>query len=140
MGAARFVLVQRRSAAGAWLVARPAPGGEGAVPTSVGLIAWRLLGGNNHELGRGARLFPDVAAAWADLQEVQARIDVLNLRLVPDPSQVRWRWRFTLDGEDVAVSARGYLRQRECQANADNFSAALPKATLLPLQDLGGRV
>ncbi|MGW4897575.1 hypothetical protein ACWEQL_35790 [Kitasatospora sp. NPDC004240] len=98
------------------IVSRPAradrqPGGT----------VWRLLGANNRHLGQSGETFRDAAACRAAIEEYQHRLD--QGRAVMCSTGQGWLWRLELDGRAVAGSARGYLRQRECQYNLARFLA-----------------
>jgi hypothetical protein len=90
--------------------------------------SWRLLGGNNHELGRGALLHPDDEACVAALRRLRT-LDVAAAATVAIRRDAWW-WQVDVDGERLAVSSRGYQRQRECRYNLDHFLAELPTAAV----------
>ncbi len=131
MGSPRFVLVPSVLASGARRIAWPYPGEVvGSVAPSGQWVAWRLLGSNNHELGRSAGVFGTVDEALADVDEL-VRCDgsgSAELTLGSGADTSDWRWRLGVAGRDVAVSSRGYLRQRECRYSATMFRAALATA------------
>ena len=93
-------------------------------------FAWRLLGGNNRELGRSAQVHPSPAACRDAAVEVRNRIAALTSVLATDARQGQWRWRLDDADAAVAVSSRLYLRQRECTYNLAQFIAGAPIAEL----------
>jgi hypothetical protein len=124
-GGARFQLVTVRSHYG---VCDPAwPGAGGPQLEDGSWCAWRLLGGNNRDLGRSARLFPDVPECLASVGVVRQRAGELAPVMSADPDTGMWLWRLELDGVAVAVAARPYFRQREGQYSLGQFLAALPE-------------
>lgn len=127
MSASRFVLVPGTLASGARRMSWPdrttvvgVPGGS--------WVAWRLLGRNNHELGRSATVFPTAEHVLADVLALRDVVEELAVTVHADAEQAEWRWRLALDGRPVAVSARTYLRQRECHYSASMFRQAVPFA------------
>lgn len=87
---------------------------------------WRLLGGNNRELGRSARAFP-AESFFAEVERLQSLADQLSLVVTPTPTG-KWFWAANDHGARVAVSSRIYGRQREARYNAEQFLRALPLA------------
>jgi len=109
------------------------PYGDGVVGTTASngaWFAWRLLGGNNRELGRSAQVHPSPAACRDAAVEVRNRIAALTSVLATDARQGQWRWRLDDADAAVAVSSRLYLRQRECTYNLAQFIAGAPIAEL----------
>lgn len=130
-GGARFQLVAVRRRLG---VDDPVWPGAGALPLSDGSwCAWRLLGGNNRDLGRSANLFPGVPECKAAVEALRSRVAELVQVMSADPDTGMWIWRLELDGVAVAVAARPYFRQREGQYNLGQFLAALADVTPVDL-------
>jgi hypothetical protein len=90
--------------------------------------SWRLLGRNNHELGRSGRLFADDEDCVAALLMFR-NLDVREHATVAVRGEAWW-WQIELRGERTAVSSRGYQRQRECRYNLEHFLTQTPAATL----------
>ena len=94
--------------------------------------AWRLTAGNNRELGRSAGVFAEPGACLTAMAALPREIG----RAVPcatvDDATGLWAWRLELDGRPVAVAARRYYRQRECQYNLAHFLTAVAIARLPP--------
>ena len=78
-----------------------------------GLVGWRVIGANNRELGRGAGPFWQVDQAYQAADDAQAALERTVTRFWADDLR-GWFWNVSLDGEQLAVSGRGYRRQREC--------------------------
>lgn len=93
-------------------------------------VSWRLLGPNNRQLGRGPEPLA-LADAPSALERLRAAADELVVVAVASSPGPLWRWRGELDGEPVAVSARGFQRQRDAFYNAQQFRAALVTAELV---------
>jgi hypothetical protein len=127
-GGARFQFVVGRRCHGVSVPAWPgydatdAPDGE--------WCAWRLLGGNNRDLGRSAKVFPGESDCRTAVESVQQRADELVPVIVAEAVTGMWSWRLQLDGVPVAVAARPYFRQREGHYNLGQFLAALADADL----------
>lgn len=88
-----------------------------------GGTVWRLLGANNRHLGQSGETFRDAEACRAAIEEYQHRLDQGRATMCSTGQGGLWLWRLELDGRTVAGSARGYLRQRECQYNLARFLA-----------------
>lgn len=91
-------------------------------------MAWRLVGGNNRELGRSLETFPDESACRLAVTALQRGLDRAEPRIVVSKPTGSWSWMLGLDGHDVAVSGRSYQRHRECEYSLTQFLAALPVA------------
>jgi len=124
MARPRFLFV-----VGAAEVGRKWVAGVATVPTEpgdqTGWVGWRLLGGNNRELGRSAVVYPDLAACRAAVERLQAQEEAAEVAVAAEPASGQWWWRLDLAGRAVAVSARSYHRQRECLYNLRQFRAAI---------------
>lgn len=95
-----------------------------------GLVGWRLIGANNRELGRAANPNWSVDEARQAVREVQLAFDRSLTRLSWSTVE-GWSWQISLDGDVVAVSDRGYRRQRECAYSVELFRERLPTAEVL---------
>jgi hypothetical protein len=131
MNGPRFVPVSCTLPSGARRTSWPDRAGLLEEPwTTTSWVAWRLLGRNNHELGRSAVVFPTPAHLLQDLAELTAAAEALVASVHAEGTQAEWRWRLQVEGRTVAVSSRAYLRQRECHYSASMFRQALPAAAL----------
>jgi hypothetical protein len=93
------------------------------VAATRGPVRWRLLGGNNRDLGRSALEYDDVELALIGLKEVVRELDSLRTRIVPAAGN-RWSWQLLMDNEPVVVSAHAFDRRIRCQMAAGRFVAA----------------
>ena len=94
-------------------------------------VAWRIVSGNNREMGRSAVVFEDLASCLAGIEELQNADERLEPRMSLDSRRSHWWWSIGLDGQPVAMSSRGYDRGRECGASLAGFLKALPRATVV---------
>jgi len=94
------------------------------------MVAWRLVGGNNRELGRSLGTYRDEPACRVAVTALQRGLDRAEPRMVVTDPTGSWSWMLGLDGHAVAVSGRSYRRHRECQYSLRQFLAALPVAQL----------
>jgi hypothetical protein len=101
-----------------------------------GLVGWRVLGANNRELGRSAGPFWKVEEAYQAAHEAQAVLKGTVTRFWADDLGA-WFWNIDLDGEELAVSGRGYRRQRECIYSIEQFREHFPTARAVASQVLG---
>jgi hypothetical protein len=92
-------------------------------------VTWMVVSPNSRPLGRGANWFDDVDACRAAVVELRER--ATELRIVISVTGSDWQWRGALDGTATAMSTRSYLRQHECDYNAQRFLEALPYAQLV---------
>ncbi|MFN0281070.1 MAG: hypothetical protein ACKVZ6_03775 [Kineosporiaceae bacterium] len=126
MSGPRFVLLSSSLASGARRTTWPDRFRlEGSTDSGGQWVAWRLLGRNNHELGRSATVFPDQDVATADIADLCRPADDVTVVIVADATLAEWRWRLVTAGRVAAVSSRSYLRQRECHYSASMFRKAL---------------
>ena len=100
--------------------------GESDLSRATG-VSWRLLGGNNRQLGRSAQVFSGLEACHLCALDVQQRVGSAVPELRSEATG-RWIWQLRLDGEPVAIAGRAYLRLRECQYNLAQFIAFAPAA------------
>jgi hypothetical protein len=97
-------------------------------PTSGG-VRWRLLGGNNRELGRGMLAYPDVDACRAGLARTVAEL----ASLVPAVMRVdhsHWGWRLRADAVDVVGSGHPFDRRPRCEEACARFVELAPHASV----------
>lgn len=92
--------------------------------------AWRLLGGNNRELGRSSRPYGSVAECAAAIDRLRTSPAGLVASLAADPRSGHWYWETALDGQSVAVAPRAFRWRRDCEHNFAQFATSLPVATL----------
>ncbi|MFJ3927360.1 hypothetical protein [Streptomyces sp. NPDC090022] len=114
---------------------RQAPGGApdaGGASDAAEAVTWRLVGANNHELGRSPRVHDSLTACCAAVQELRAQADRVTSLVVMSPSAGAgtgaWTWQLTLDEHRVAEAVRTFRRQRECRHSLQLFLAATAEA------------
>ena len=83
-------------------------------------IRWRLLSGNNRELGRGIDEHDDRESCSLNIKHLQACADDLE-PAVQRMSASTWAWRLLLDGAEVAASCRRYDRLIRCRQGLAHF-------------------
>jgi hypothetical protein len=95
-------------------------------------VGWRLLGGNNRELGRSPVWYPDVDACREAVRSLKREIGGVTsaITAAARPGGA-WSWRLAVSGTPVAVAGRPYHRQRECAYNLNHFVAAVPYASIV---------
>jgi hypothetical protein len=92
-------------------------------------VAWRLLGGNNRELGRSALWYPDLDACLEAVRALKREIGGVTSAITSaGQSGGAWSWRLAVSGRPVAMAGRPYHRHRECAYNLSHFVAAVPAA------------
>jgi hypothetical protein len=105
--------------------------------------AWRLIGTNNHELGRSAVSSGSYESALAAFDELRDGLDRAVQLPVAERPTGRWGWRLELDGAPVAVSGRWYQRDKLSLLGAAKFVAlcagAEPAEGVVALLDRGAR-
>jgi hypothetical protein len=74
------------------------------------LLRWRLLSGNNRDMGRGARTYVDLEDVHLGIKETQSILMKLDRVLVRTPGN-QWRWLLREGKEDVVVAGRVYDRR-----------------------------
>jgi hypothetical protein len=94
-------------------------------------VMWRLLSGNNRELGRSAKAFGDLESAVAGVMKTRAGVRLLDSRIVHEVRPSQWSWVMDIDDEVVARSSRSYQRLRECHYSLAGFLESLPRAVVL---------
>jgi hypothetical protein len=92
-------------------------------------VTWMVVSPNSRPLGRAASWFDDIDSCR--LAVVTLRERASELRIVISVTGSDWQWRGALDGTAIAASTRSYLRQHECDYNAQRFLEALPEAQLV---------
>jgi hypothetical protein len=97
--------------------------GSGKAP-----VRWRLLSGNNRELGRSAYAFDDAEACRTELEKLLADLDVLEPRLRLLAAH-RWCWELLRDGIVVAIAGHPFERQVRCRQVLQQFLRDAPLAS-----------
>jgi hypothetical protein len=60
-------------------------------------VTWRLLSGNNRDLGRAAASFPDVAGCLAAIQRLRVALASPAISVSSPDGRSRWTWRIAVD-------------------------------------------
>jgi len=99
--------------------------------TDRGAVRWRLLSGNNRELGRGRETFADAEACRLVIKELQAETEevVPAIRRVGSHS---WSWQLMRGDEVVAEASHAYDRRIRCEQAMVQFAAQLREAVVRP--------
>jgi hypothetical protein len=90
--------------------------------------AWRLLGANNRELGRSAKVYRDLDSCREAVRELRDKLAGAESLIALSETTGLWTWRLNVEGRWVAVAGRSYQRRRECAYNLAQFLAAAPAA------------
>lgn len=88
--------------------------------TSDGPVRWRLLSGNNRELGRGLGLFSDPEECRVAVKELQCEIGSLRSRVRPAPPN-QWIWELRRAGVPVAAAGHPFDRLVRCERGLAQF-------------------
>jgi hypothetical protein len=90
---------------------------------------WRLLSGNNRDMGRGVLVYRDLDACRLGIHEVLRRMDELEPAFLPDVNNT-WRWFLRYNGEPVVTSGHPYDRKVRCKEGCVQFVRHAPDAQL----------
>jgi hypothetical protein len=93
-------------------------------------VSWLLMSRNNRHLGQSGVSFASLAQCRDSAQLLCREADRIDALTTVNNVNWRWVWRCNLDGTAVALSARSYLRQFECEYSLHRFLEALPIAEL----------
>jgi hypothetical protein len=98
----------------------------------VGQVRWRLLSGNNREIGRGAQVFADAETCRIAVKELQSRFDEIETA-VRRAGGHSWVWQMSLAGKTVAAAAHDYDRLIRCERGLAQFVAQIAVAEVGPV-------
>lgn len=88
-------------------------------------VSWRLVGANNHELGRGPDFHRGHTACHSAVVRLRDGLDrAVPLVTMAADAAGTWTWQLAMDDRCVAVAARTYRRQRECRDSLQLFLTA----------------
>jgi len=87
-------------------------------------VRWRLLSGNNRELGRGTDEFEDRESCCLTIKQLQIATAALE-HTVQRTSSSTWVWLVALEGQVVAASGHRYDRLIRCRQGLMHFVAQL---------------
>lgn len=97
--------------------------------TPVAPVRWRLLSGNNREIGRGAESFADAESCRIAVKELQASVDELESAVRRDVGHV-WVWQLAFGDRLVVTSAHGFDRLIRCNRGLEQFRDELRVAAI----------
>ncbi len=83
-------------------------------------VQWRLLSGNNREVGRGSEQFDGVESCRLAIKQLQCGASELECTVHRAESST-WVWRVLRDGELVVSSGRRYDRLIRCKQGLAHF-------------------
>jgi uncharacterized protein YegP (UPF0339 family) len=101
-------------------------------PAETDAVRWRLLSGNNRDMGRGVLVYRDPEACRAGIAEILRRIDELEPAFVPE-SNNSWRWALRYRGEPIVMSGHPYDRKVRCREGYTHFLEHAPDASVKPV-------
>ncbi len=121
--AARFQLYPVRPRGTATDAPLRAGAGEATGPG----VTWRLLGGNNRDLGRAAAVFADVESCLDSVRLLQRSL-VVAVAVTSRSAREGWTWRMQVGTVDLAVSSRSYQRRVQTEYAFEVFFNLVPGA------------
>ena len=83
-------------------------------------LRWRLLSGNNRELGRGTERFDSLESCHLGIKQLQCAMPELDCTVHRAESST-WIWRVCRDGEVVISSGHQYDRLIRCNQGLAHF-------------------
>jgi hypothetical protein len=83
-------------------------------------IGWRLLSGNNREIGRGANAFPDVECAVVAIKQSQLLVAAFEPRIRRIATS-HWRWELLSADVPHIASGHSFDRQIRCEQGLEQF-------------------
>lgn len=90
-------------------------------------VRWRLLSGNNRDLGRGAATHPDAETCMLAVKQVQSALALLTPRVRRLPTG-GWGWELCDDAGPVAANGRPFDRLIRCEQGLTQFVTRLADA------------
>ena len=98
--------------------------------TSLARVRWRLLSGNNRQLGMAAETFADHQIARRAAGLLAQRLNEVDAELTWSSRRVGWAWTMLLHGQPQAVSGRGYERVGLASRALERFLTDLAAAVI----------
>jgi hypothetical protein len=83
-------------------------------------VKWRLLSGNNRDMGRGVLAYPDAAQCLRGIAEMLRDLDQFEPIFVPENNN-SWRWFLRHEGNSVVSSGHAYDRKVRCKEGHAQF-------------------
>ena len=99
----------------------------GPAPTAA--VRWRLLSGNNRDMGRGVAAYRDAEACGAGIREILRCLDEFDPVFIPDGGNA-WRWFLRYKGEPIVSSGHAYDRKIRCKEGQLQFLRHAPDAQI----------
>ena len=99
--------------------------------TAVSAVRWRLLGGNNRELGRGTGEYSNADVARRAIRRLQQSAGDLEHNLQRGGAS-SWSWVLSLDGVAIATSGHRYDRLIRCRQGLAHFVEQLARCDVGP--------
>jgi hypothetical protein len=84
-------------------------------------VCWRLLSGNNRDMGRSAAGYPGTEECTMALKELVGELDALTSLVRRKAATNRWIWTLRRGEVPVAESAHSYDRQIRAEAACQHF-------------------
>jgi hypothetical protein len=97
--------------------------------TEQAAVRWRLLSGNNRELGRSLGSYPDAEACRLVIKELQAGASH-TLPAIRRVGSHAWSWQLMRGQEVVAEASHSYDRRIRCEQAMLHFAAQLGDAVI----------
>lgn len=94
-------------------------------------VRWRLLGGNNRELGRGAVMYEDRESCCMGVKHLQSIAAELD-QSVQRTGSSTWVWQLSLEGALIASSGHRYDRLIRCRQGLTHFVAEFATCEIGP--------
>ncbi len=95
-------------------------------------FGWRLIGGNNRELARGAQSYATYTETCEAVQVLRGGLDALDWCLRNDARTGKWHWQAESAGAAVMTGGRSYERERDCRDSIGHVRVALIDAAITP--------
>jgi hypothetical protein len=130
VAAARFEIYIRTLRKGTAAPADPAAPPDRSRPAADAAVTWRLLSSNNRDLGRAARLYPDVETCLRTVRHLQGVV-ADAVAVTSRDGRAQWTWRLQVDAVDVAVSSRAYQRRVQSEYACAAFRGLAPRAEVI---------
>lgn len=97
--------------------------------TAAAPVRWRLLSGNNREVGRGAGEYRDAETCRLAVKELQSGVGDLE-PVVRRATTTTWTWQVVRSDELIALSGRSFDRLIRCEQSLTHFLSRLADAEL----------
>jgi hypothetical protein len=95
-------------------------------------FGWRLIGGNNRELARGAQSYVTYAQVGEAVQLLRVGLAGLDWPINNDARTGKWHWHAESAGTPVMTGGRPYERERDCRDCIQHVRIALVDALITP--------